>query len=78
MLKDISATFEPGKTNLIIGKSGSGKTVFLKCLVGLLDIDEGEIWYGDILFSTSSISRQRKRSEKRWGCSSREAHSLIP
>ncbi len=51
VLKDISATFEPGQTNLIIGKSGSGKTVFMKCLVGLLDIDEGEIWYGDILFS---------------------------
>ena len=51
VLKDISATFEPGQTNLIIGKSGSGKTVFMKCLVGLLDIDEGDIWYGDILFS---------------------------
>jgi phospholipid/cholesterol/gamma-HCH transport system ATP-binding protein len=51
VLKNISATFEPGQTNLIIGKSGSGKTVFMKCLVGLLDIDEGEIWYGDILFS---------------------------
>jgi phospholipid/cholesterol/gamma-HCH transport system ATP-binding protein len=51
VLKDISATFEPGQTNLIIGKSGSGKTVFMKCLVGLVDIDEGEIWYGDILFS---------------------------
>ena len=51
VLKDISATFEPGKTNLIIGKSGSGKTVFMKCLVGLLDIDEGSIWYNDILFS---------------------------
>jgi phospholipid/cholesterol/gamma-HCH transport system ATP-binding protein len=43
VLKNISATFEPGKTNLIIGKSGSGKTVFLKCIVGLLEIDEGEI-----------------------------------
>ncbi|MBE0667685.1 MAG: ATP-binding cassette domain-containing protein, partial [Bacteroidales bacterium] len=34
VLHNISATFEPGQTNLIIGKSGSGKTVFLKCLVG--------------------------------------------
>ena len=51
ILKDISAVFEPGKTNLVIGKSGSGKTVFLKCLVGLLDVDEGTIHYGDILFT---------------------------
>lgn len=51
VLKNISADFEPGKTNLIIGKSGSGKTVFLKSIVGLLDIDQGEIWFGDVLFS---------------------------
>ena len=51
VLKDISAVFEPGKTNLIIGKSGSGKTVFLKCLVGLLDIDEGKIFYNDVQFN---------------------------
>jgi len=51
VLNDISAVFEPGKTNLIIGKSGSGKTVFLKCLVGLLDVDEGKIWYNDVLFT---------------------------
>ena len=35
VLKGISTTFEKGKTNLIIGQSGSGKTVFLKCLLGL-------------------------------------------
>lgn len=51
VLKEISAVFEPGKTNLIIGKSGSGKTVFLKCLVGLLEVDEGQIWYNDVLFT---------------------------
>ena len=51
VLTDISAIFEPGKTNLIIGKSGSGKTVFLKCLVGLLDVDEGEIYYDDVAFT---------------------------
>ena len=37
VLKNISATFENGKTNLIIGQSGSGKTVLMKNLVGLLD-----------------------------------------
>ena len=46
VLDDISATFEKGKTNLIIGRSGSGKTVLLKSLVGLHPIDSGDIYYG--------------------------------
>lgn len=45
VLKGISATFEAGQCNLIIGKSGSGKTVTLKCMVGLLEPDEGSILY---------------------------------
>ena len=45
VLKGVSACFEKGKTNLIIGQSGSGKTVFLKCLLGLYDIDRGTIAY---------------------------------
>ena len=45
ILKGVSACFEKGKTNLIIGQSGSGKTVFLKCLLGLYDIDRGTIAY---------------------------------
>lgn len=45
VLKNISATFNKGKTNLIIGQSGSGKTVLLKSLVGLIPITSGEIWY---------------------------------
>ncbi len=45
ILHDISATFETGKTNLIIGQSGSGKTVFMKCLIGLMHPEQGEILY---------------------------------
>ena len=45
VLTDINATFENGKTNLIIGQSGSGKTVLMKCLVGLLTPERGEILY---------------------------------
>jgi phospholipid/cholesterol/gamma-HCH transport system ATP-binding protein len=51
VLDDVSVGFERGKTNLIIGRSGSGKTVLMKCLVGLVKPDEGEIWYGDTCFS---------------------------
>ncbi|MGC9150820.1 MAG: ABC transporter ATP-binding protein [Microbacter sp.] len=47
VLKNISADFYPGKTNLIIGKSGSGKTVMLKCIVGLYNIDSGKILYNE-------------------------------
>ena len=47
ILKDISFDFEKGKTNLIIGKSGSGKSVLTKCIVGLFDPDIGEVYYND-------------------------------
>ncbi|WP_010519340.1 ABC transporter ATP-binding protein [Croceivirga radicis] len=45
VLKGISTTFDKGKTNLIIGQSGSGKTVFLKCLLGLFSPEKGHIRY---------------------------------
>ena len=47
VLKDITVTYEPGKCNMIIGASGSGKTVLLKNLIGLMEPDSGEISYGD-------------------------------
>lgn len=50
VLKDINITFEPGKTNLVIGRSGSGKTVLLKILVGLLQPTKGKVWYDDVDF----------------------------
>lgn len=45
VLKDVSAKMLPGKTNLIIGSSGSGKTVFIKCMIGLIKPDQGEVLY---------------------------------
>ena len=45
VLRDVSTSFEKGKTNLIIGQSGSGKTVFLKCILGLFSPASGEIVY---------------------------------
>ena len=63
VLKDISVQFEAGQTNLIIGRSGSGKTVLLKCLVGLHDVDEGAIYYDDVCYSTLDF-RARKAIRK--------------
>ena len=45
ILHDVSAKFYSGKTNLIIGQSGSGKTVLMKCIVGLVRPEQGEILY---------------------------------
>lgn len=45
VLKDISTVFDSGKTNLIIGQSGSGKTVLVKNLVGLLEPTSGDVLY---------------------------------
>lgn len=66
VLKDVSFSFEKGKTNLIIGKSGSGKTVFMKCLIGLYDVDKGEIDYDDRSFSKMT-KRQKKEVRKELG-----------
>lgn len=60
VLHGISASFETGKTNLIIGQSGSGKTVLLKCLVGLLRPEEGEIYYDGRCLNTMN-AEQRKQ-----------------
>lgn len=59
ILKDINTTFEKGKTNLIIGRSGSGKTVFLKCLLGLYQYKKGSIAYDDRVFSNLSENNKR-------------------
>ena len=59
VLKGITTTFDKGKTNLIIGQSGSGKTVFLKCLLGLFRPDEGIISYDGKVYSELSGNDQR-------------------
>ena len=63
VLKGISATFEKGKTNLIIGRSGSGKTVMLKCMIGLFTSNSGEIFFEDQAISKMDIEAQRTLRE---------------
>ena len=60
VLKDISTNFERGITNLIIGQSGSGKSVFLKCLIGLLIPDSGEVFYEDKQYGKLRPEEQRE------------------
>jgi phospholipid/cholesterol/gamma-HCH transport system ATP-binding protein len=59
VINDVSAIFQTGKCNLIIGTSGSGKTVLMKCLVGLFEPDSGEICYDGQNFSEMT-DEQRK------------------
>ena len=59
VLKDINVTYEPGKCNMIIGASGSGKTVLLKNLIGLMEPDSGEICYGEKRFTTMSYEEKK-------------------
>lgn len=64
ILKGISTTFEQGKTNLIIGKSGSGKTVMLKSIVGLHRIDKGTILFDGENFQNSSFKELQKHRQE--------------
>lgn len=64
ILFDISARLDTGKTNLIIGQSGSGKTVFMKCLIGLLRPEKGEISYdGRLIRNMNKEERRQLRME---------------
>lgn len=59
VLKGINTTFERGKTNLVIGQSGSGKTVFLKSLLGLFEPEQGKICYNGSFYWDLTTSEQR-------------------
>lgn len=64
VLDNVSATFQTGKTNLIIGQSGSGKTVLMKSIVGLITPDSGEILFdGRDLLKMDSAQRNELRKE---------------
>ena len=60
VLHNINVTFEKGKVNLVIGRSGSGKTVLMKCLIGLLAPTDGAIFYDDKDFHHMSFEDQKK------------------
>ena len=64
VLKDINVSYEPGKCNMIIGASGSGKTVLLKNLIGLMTPDSGEISYGDRKLSSMTEEEKRELHQK--------------
>lgn len=59
VLHDINVVFETGKVNFIIGRSGSGKSVMTKCVVGLLEVDSGEVLFNERNFTKMNI-RERK------------------
>ena len=64
VLSDIDITFEAGKVNLIIGKSGSGKTVLLKSLIGLHSVTTGHIYYGDRDLTTMNSKQLKSLREE--------------
>jgi len=64
VLEDITCTFEKGKTNLIIGQSGSGKTVLLKNIVGLLQPTKGDVYFGDINFTRLNFIQKKDIRKK--------------
>lgn len=64
VIDNVTATLESGKVNLIIGTSGSGKTVFMKSIVGLITPDSGNIFYGDHDFMAMNKSARKELRTK--------------
>lgn len=66
VLKNVSIVFEQGKTNLLIGASGCGKTTIAKCIVGLHEVDSGEVLFDGHVFSSMTFD-ERKDIRKELG-----------
>lgn len=60
VIHDISVKYNRGECSLIIGASGSGKTVLLKSIIGLLEPEKGEVWFDDVLFNKLAFSEKKK------------------
>ena len=58
-ISDISTQYSPEECSLVIGASGSGKTVLLKSIIGLLDPDEGEVLFGDVVFNKLPLKEKK-------------------
>lgn len=63
-IKDISTQYEPGQCSMVIGASGSGKTVLLKSVVGLIEPDEGEVIFDDVVFNKLDTKSKKKIRSK--------------
>ena len=59
IIDDVSAQFKPGMCNLIIGASGSGKTVLIKCIVDLIQADQGKIMFDQMDFATLTKNQKK-------------------
>jgi phospholipid/cholesterol/gamma-HCH transport system ATP-binding protein len=64
VISDVSCLFDTGKTNLIIGASGSGKTVLMKCIVGLFEADSGEVLYDGADFTKMNTPSRKELRQK--------------
>ena len=64
VLHDVSFKFERGKTNLVIGQSGSGKSVLTKCIIGLHAPEKGQILYDGVDFSAMKKRKKRKSGRR--------------
>ena len=75
VLNDINFTFHAGKTNLVIGASGSGKQTLIKCMVGLHQTDSGSILFNESSFN--DLAKGKEKLRKKLECFSKEEHCLI-
>ena len=66
IIDDVTVNMDSGKCNLIIGSSGSGKTVFMKCLVGLFVPDAGEIMYHGHDFVKMDAQEKKRNQDSDW------------